>query len=300
MLLYVKPYYDTCEHMPAHWTGFWIFLSPNVLISEMDFINGSSVFQCIRCLRQTSAFASPGSASPANQNDRELWWIGRWAYGCPMCGGTWLALIALVTSPAYHKDLLSVVKSWPRTIYSALPVISAIEPQLKTSSVTDTLKEALAELYVIDGQYESAFSLFADLLKPDVFDFIEKHNLHDAINEKAMSMALQVGATTSFVSTTGALYLSVGGMLLDAIKAMLDGTSNIDSPVNSGSGEFLMNLAIGTPPESFAAIMDAGSDLIWTQCEPCTQCFSQRNPIYNPQDSSSFSQPPRSSQLCQA
>ncbi|GAB4854237.1 hypothetical protein Ancab_022824, partial [Ancistrocladus abbreviatus] len=30
----------------------------------------------------------------------------------------------------------------------------------------------------------------------------------------AMSMALQVGATTSFVSTTGALYLSVGGMLL--------------------------------------------------------------------------------------
>ncbi|GAB4856322.1 Vacuolar protein sorting-associated protein 41, partial [Ancistrocladus abbreviatus] len=125
-----------------------------------------------------------------------------------------LALVALVTSPAYHKDLLLAVKSWPRTIYSALPVISAIEPQLKTSSVTDTLKEALAELYVIDGQYESAFSLFADLLKPDVFDFIENHNLHDAINEKAMSMALQVGATTSFVSTTGALYLSVGGMLL--------------------------------------------------------------------------------------
>ncbi|GAB4827856.1 hypothetical protein Ancab_034740 [Ancistrocladus abbreviatus] len=81
---------------------------------------------------------------------------------------------------------------------------------------------------------------------------------------------------------------------------MLDSTSNIDSPVNSGSGEFLMNLAIGTPPESFAAIMDTGSDLIWTQCKPCTQCFSQPNPIYNPQDSSSFSQLPCSSQLCQA
>ncbi|GAB4827851.1 hypothetical protein Ancab_034735 [Ancistrocladus abbreviatus] len=87
---------------------------------------------------------------------------------------------------------------------------------------------------------------------------------------------------------------------LDAIRAILDSTSNIDSPVNSGSGEFLMNLAIGTPPESFAAIMDTGSDLIWTQCEPCTQCFSQPNPIYNPQDSSSFSQLPCSSQLCQA
>ncbi|GAB4827855.1 hypothetical protein Ancab_034739 [Ancistrocladus abbreviatus] len=32
---------------------------------------------------------------------------------------------------------------------------------------------------------------------------------------------------------------------------MLDSTSNIDSPVNSESGEFLMNLAIGTPSESF-------------------------------------------------
>ncbi|GAB4827860.1 hypothetical protein Ancab_034744 [Ancistrocladus abbreviatus] len=80
---------------------------------------------------------------------------------------------------------------------------------------------------------------------------------------------------------------------LDAIRAMLDSTSNI------GTGEFLMNLAIGTPPESFAAIMDTGSDLIWMQCEPCSQCFSQPNPIYNPQDSSSFSQLPCSSQLCQ-
>lgn len=79
------------------------------------------------------------------------------------------------------------------------------------------LFQALAELYIIDGQYEKAFSLYADvssfalvsmffnllgeykpfmsycvflsffnsqLMKPDIFDFIEKHNLHDAIREK--------------------------------------------------------------------------------------------------------------------
>lgn len=33
------------------------------------------------------------------------------------------------------------VKSWPPVIYSALPVISAIEPQFNTSSMTDALKE---------------------------------------------------------------------------------------------------------------------------------------------------------------
>uniref|UniRef100_A0A2N9IW62 Vacuolar protein sorting-associated protein 41 homolog n=1 Tax=Fagus sylvatica TaxID=28930 RepID=A0A2N9IW62_FAGSY len=95
-----------------------------------------------------------------------------------------VALVALATNSSFHKDLLSTVKSWPRVIYSALPVISAIEPQLNTSSMTDVLKEALAELYVIDGQFQKAFSIYADLIKPEVFDFIEKHNLQDAIHEK--------------------------------------------------------------------------------------------------------------------
>jgi len=50
--------------------------------------------QCIRCLRQTSAFASTGAAAnPPNQNEREAWWISRWAYGCPMCGGTWVQVV---------------------------------------------------------------------------------------------------------------------------------------------------------------------------------------------------------------
>ncbi|PKI63407.1 hypothetical protein CRG98_016212, partial [Punica granatum] len=101
-----------------------------------------------------------------------------------------VALVALATNPSFHKELLSTVKSWPSTIYSALPVISAIEPQLNTSSMTDALKEALAELYVIDGQYEKAFSLYADLMKPDIFDFIEKHDLQDAIREKVVQLMM--------------------------------------------------------------------------------------------------------------
>lgn len=52
-----------------------------------------------------------------------------------------VALVALATNPAFHKDLLSTVKYWPPAIYSALPVFSAIEPQLNTSSMTDALKE---------------------------------------------------------------------------------------------------------------------------------------------------------------
>ncbi|XP_057417284.1 mediator of RNA polymerase II transcription subunit 16-like [Lotus japonicus] len=50
-------------------------------------------YKCIRCQRQTSAFASPDSTTSSNQNDRETWWISRWAYGCPMCGGTWVRVV---------------------------------------------------------------------------------------------------------------------------------------------------------------------------------------------------------------
>ncbi|KAL6575787.1 Vacuolar protein sorting-associated protein 41 [Orobanche hederae] len=99
-----------------------------------------------------------------------------------------VALVALATNTSFHKDLLKIVKAWPRVIYSSLPVISAIEPQLNTSSSTDALKEALAELYVIDGQYEKAFSLYADLKKPDIFDFVDKHNMHDGIREKVAQL----------------------------------------------------------------------------------------------------------------
>ncbi|XP_059292040.1 mediator of RNA polymerase II transcription subunit 16 isoform X2 [Lycium ferocissimum] len=50
-------------------------------------------FKCIRCLRQTSAFASPGGNPSTTQNEKEVWWISRWAYGCPMCGGTWVRVV---------------------------------------------------------------------------------------------------------------------------------------------------------------------------------------------------------------
>ncbi|CAN1280728.1 Mediator of RNA polymerase II transcription subunit 16 [Linum perenne] len=36
-------------------------------------------FKCIRCLRQTSAFASPSAINSGSPNEREMWWISRWA-----------------------------------------------------------------------------------------------------------------------------------------------------------------------------------------------------------------------------
>ncbi|CAL5072357.1 unnamed protein product [Urochloa decumbens] len=57
-----------------------------------------------------------------------------------------------------------------------------------------------------------------------------------------------------------------------------------------GAGEYLMTLSIGTPPVRYPAIADTGSDLIWTQCAPCSDhhCFKQPTPLYNPASSTTF------------
>ncbi|KAJ4721420.1 aspartic proteinase CDR1-like [Melia azedarach] len=53
-------------------------------------------------------------------------------------------------------------------------------------------------------------------------------------------------------------------------------------------GEFLMNISIGTPPFQILAIADTGSDLTWTQCKPCPQCFKQDAPLFDPKKSSTY------------
>jgi hypothetical protein len=64
-------------------------------------------------------------------------------------------------------------------------------------------------------------------------------------------------------------------------------------------GEYLMTLAIGTPPRSYPAIADTGSNLIWTQCAPCGggQCFAQPTPLYNPASSMTYGVLPCNSSL---
>ncbi|KAA8520336.1 hypothetical protein F0562_014592 [Nyssa sinensis] len=49
-----------------------------------------------------------------------------------------------------------------------------------------------------------------------------------------------------------------------------------------------MRMSIGTPPFEILAIADTGSDLIWTQCEPCSSCYSQNPPLFDPTNSSTY------------
>ncbi|GAB2213081.1 hypothetical protein Droror1_Dr00021099 [Drosera rotundifolia] len=84
----------------------------------------------------------------------------------------------------------------------------------------------------------------------------------------------------------------------EIIQSSTSSGSEVVAPLSPGEGEYTMSLAIGTPAQTYSAIMDTGSDLIWTQCQPCTQCFNQTTPIFDPTQSSSFSVLSCSSQFC--
>nr|KYP52676.1 Aspartic proteinase nepenthesin-1 [Cajanus cajan] len=75
----------------------------------------------------------------------------------------------------------------------------------------------------------------------------------------------------------------------------------LDTPqasINAYLGHYLMELSIGTPPFPIYAIADTGSDLTWTQCVPCNNCYKQRNPLFNPHKSSSYTNISCQSDLC--
>ncbi|XP_078165518.1 aspartic proteinase nepenthesin-1-like [Carex rostrata] len=76
--------------------------------------------------------------------------------------------------------------------------------------------------------------------------------------------------------------------------------SSAETNVHVGSGEYVMDIAIGTPSLTFPAIIDTGSDLIWTQCKPCGRCFSQPTLIFDPSTSSTYKRLPCTAKLCKA
>ncbi|KAI3468382.1 hypothetical protein Pfo_025045 [Paulownia fortunei] len=66
-----------------------------------------------------------------------------------------------------------------------------------------------------------------------------------------------------------------------------------------GSGNYIVTVGLGTPKKTLSLLFDTGSDLTWTQCQPCARsCYQQQDPIFNPSSSSSYSNISCSSSQC--
>ncbi|CAN1309377.1 Aspartic proteinase CDR1 [Linum perenne] len=71
-----------------------------------------------------------------------------------------------------------------------------------------------------------------------------------------------------------------------------------NAPIVANNGEYLVNISLGTPPFSIVAIADTGSDIIWTQCKPCNNCYKQDAPVFDPKSSTTYRTVSCSSDAC--
>jgi len=72
------------------------------------------------------------------------------------------------------------------------------------------------------------------------------------------------------------------------------------SVIIPSKGEYLVKYSIGTPPFEVMGIADTGSDLIWSQCKPCEQCYEQTSPLFDPSKSKTYKPVSCCSRVCQS
>ncbi|KAK3210674.1 hypothetical protein Dsin_015380 [Dipteronia sinensis] len=80
-----------------------------------------------------------------------------------------------------------------------------------------------------------------------------------------------------------------------------DASVNIPAKDGSvvGSGNYIVTVGLGTPKKELSLIFDTGSDLTWTQCQPCLgSCYEQTEPIFDPKLSETYTNISCSSSSC--
>ncbi|XVF89442.1 hypothetical protein PTKIN_Ptkin19aG0130600 [Pterospermum kingtungense] len=66
-----------------------------------------------------------------------------------------------------------------------------------------------------------------------------------------------------------------------------------------GSANYIVTVGLGTPKKDLSFTFDTGSDLTWTQCQPCVKsCYKQQDPIFAPSQSSTYSNISCNSTVC--
>ncbi|XP_022139206.1 protein ASPARTIC PROTEASE IN GUARD CELL 2-like [Momordica charantia] len=90
--------------------------------------------------------------------------------------------------------------------------------------------------------------------------------------------------------------LSHGGA--DSSYKAANFATDVISGMEEGSGEYFVRIGVGSPPRSQYMVIDSGSDIVWVQCQPCSQCYQQSDPVFDPADSASFTGVSCGSSLC--
>lgn len=169
--------------------------------------------------------------------------------------------------------------------------------ELKARSVFN-VRAALA---VVRGEAEEKRFIAAgdETLTPLSLPLVHRDSVLKSTNtsyEQRLKSRLQRDAAR-VAAINARLELAVNGLSASDLKPQGTATevaslaafeSPVVSGVQQGSGEYFTRVGVGSPVRDQLVVLDTGSDIIWIQCEPCSDCYSQSDPIFNPAASSTY------------
>jgi hypothetical protein len=83
-----------------------------------------------------------------------------------------------------HENFLYLVKHWPENIYGIKEITDSLIAYEARNAVNTVLREALAELYILQNRKDLALGIYLQLQRPEVFDFIAKNRLFPSVQNK--------------------------------------------------------------------------------------------------------------------
>ncbi|KAL4578919.1 hypothetical protein LXL04_015051 [Taraxacum kok-saghyz] len=181
---------------------------------------------------------------------------------------------------------------------STLNVASAVQKTL------DLLNPTLLQEHVEKTTPESTSSSLSFTLHPRSSIHHTHHHHHDYASLTLSRLARDSHRVTSL---TTKLNFALAGTNKSELKPAVETDSmlrpeDLSTPVSSGisqgSGEYFARVGLGTPVQLYYMVIDTGSDINWLQCQPCSDCYQQTDPIFNPSASTSYSTLSCSSQQC--
>ncbi|CAM8981127.1 unnamed protein product [Rhodiola kirilowii] len=191
-----------------------------------------------------------------------------------------------ITSLLLHSSLQSRTLQSTNPHFQLLDVSTSIQQALNTLSQTpDTtlLQDDTKTTPLFNNLNNSSFSVplySRETVKPadhkDYKSLVLSRLARDAARVKSLNSKLGLELETQDLSTP-----------------VVSGTSQ-------GSGEYFSQLGLGTPSKTMHLAIDTGSDVSWVQCKPCTDCYKQTDPIYDPSASSTYQAVSCSAPTCQA
>lgn len=85
---------------------------------------------------------------------------------------------------------------------------------------------------------------------------------------------------------------------ISTLRHRMDAPSDPETDLIVSSKGYLMNVSLGTPPFPILAIADIAEGLVWTQSKPCSKCYKQNAPLFDPTKSSTYKPVPCSAPEC--